>query len=151
MRKRGQFYLIAALVIITMIITLVIIFNYSRREESSRVYDLSRELEIESSKVLDYGGVQGSYPWNDFTKNFTDYAGQEIDITYVIGDTTSQNAFYYNETGGQESPPWYWDNPTSTLIVTHNNVNYTFTFKEGENFYFVMSQYISGEYYVATN
>ncbi|MFH1607759.1 MAG: hypothetical protein ABIA78_01365 [archaeon] len=54
-RKRGQFYLMAALVIILIIIGFATISNYSRTQKYTRTYDLGEELEIESASVLDYG------------------------------------------------------------------------------------------------
>ncbi len=53
--KRGQFYLIAALVIIIVIIGYAVISNYSGIRGYTRTYDLAEELVIESAQVLDYG------------------------------------------------------------------------------------------------
>lgn len=145
--KRGQFYLIAALVIIVMIIAVVGIYNSTRRKEDSRIQNLAEQLRIESGKILDYGAKTTTYPWSDFTKNFTDYAGSEVHITYITGTISSYNAFYYDDNGNQLPAINYTQG--STLIVTHNNDNYSFNLKEGENFYFIISQHIGEEYYVA--
>jgi type II secretory pathway pseudopilin PulG len=147
--KIGQFYLIAALVIIVMIIAVVAVYNYTRRQEDSRIQDLADQLKVESGKILDYGASSGSYPWDDFTKNFTDYAGSEVDVTYVTGLDSDPSAFYYDDNGNKQPAINYTQG--STLIVTHNNANYSFDLKEGQNFYFIISQYIGEEYYVARN
>ncbi|MGD9275602.1 MAG: hypothetical protein PVJ67_00345 [Candidatus Pacearchaeota archaeon] len=55
MEKRGQFYLMAALVIIVLIIGFAAVSNYSRTQEYTRAYDIGQELEIESAQVLSYG------------------------------------------------------------------------------------------------
>lgn len=152
MKKRGQFYLITALIIIILIMGLIVVFNYSKRPKTPNIYELGEELKIESGKVLDYGAVTGSYPWDEFTKNFTDYAGKEIKITYIVGSLGgiggSYEAFYY-ENNLKKGATSYLNDPI--LTVTHNNLNYSFAFKKGENFYFVMSQSVEGEYHVITN
>jgi len=84
--RKGQFYLLAAIIIIVLIIATVAIVNYSKKKKDIRVYDLSEELEIESSKVLDYGAVNEDYRWDKFTKNFSVYAGREIEVVYIIGN-----------------------------------------------------------------
>ena len=52
-QKRGQFYLIAALVIIAVIIGYAGISNYLEKKESIKLYNLGEELGIESENVLD--------------------------------------------------------------------------------------------------
>jgi hypothetical protein len=148
-QKQGQFYLIAALVIIVLIIGLVAVYNYTSEPTESRIEGLSEELQIEGGTILDYGASTGIYPWNKFTKNFTDYAGQEIDITYVTGLDSAPNAFYYDDNGDQQQATTWQQG--STITVTHNNANYSFEIKQGQNFYFIMSQSIGEEYYVTTN
>lgn len=147
--KIGQFYLMTALIIITLIVSIIAIYNYSSRKEYSRVHDLAEELKVESGKVLDYGAINEVYPWDSFTNNFTDYAGKDIEITYVTGNSSDYSAFYYDQIGVKQNTTFYFVNPT--LTVTHNNANYTFNLREGQNFYFVISQHIGDEYYVTTN
>jgi len=54
-QKRGQFYLIAALIIIAVIIGFAGISNYIQKKEVIKLYDLGEELGIESQNVLDFG------------------------------------------------------------------------------------------------
>ncbi len=56
LRKRGQFYIIAAFIIAGMIIGFASLANYSSEDkEESEVYDLGKELGIESGEVIDHG------------------------------------------------------------------------------------------------
>ncbi len=56
MNKRGQFFLIAALVIITLLISARAIYNVaSSSGEDVRTYDLSKEIVFEGAQVLDHG------------------------------------------------------------------------------------------------
>ena len=58
--KSGQFYLIAAIVIISVIIGFTSIANYSKKKSSEKMNDLRDELQIETSKILEYG--MNNYP-----------------------------------------------------------------------------------------
>ncbi len=61
MKKRGQFYLIAALIIVGILVGLGAIYNDVRTSnEDTQVYDLSKEINFESSKVVDQGVFSGS-------------------------------------------------------------------------------------------
>ena len=146
--KSGQFYILATIVIISLIVGLLAITNYSQKKEDLRVYDLGNELESESAKILDYGAIKGNYPWDDFTKNFSDYAGKDIKIIFLTGTTSIYSTYFYNETGKQSVDK----NLNGDIVnITENNINYEFKLRTGENFYFIMSQEIGGERYVFTN
>jgi hypothetical protein len=148
--KKGQFYLIAAIVIIMLISGIFFITNSSTKKTSTRVPVLREELQTESSKILDLGAITGNYRWNDFTKNFTDYAGKDVAITYLIGNQSSFEAFNY--TNGIKTSVAY-TNTSSPVIVTIqlNNLDYKFLMRKGQNFYFIIVQNINGEVYIETN
>jgi len=63
--KRGQFYLLAAVIIITGIVGIASIKNYavepSGGAAAERIYDLSREVGYESANVIDFGIYNQSY------------------------------------------------------------------------------------------
>jgi len=147
--KRGQFYLLVTVVIISLIGGFLLITNYSKKNNDIRVYNLGEELKTESAGMLDYGAVTGNYRWDEFTKNFSDYAGKDINITFIVGSLGSPDIYRYNEDGNKEivSSSLNWN----LLSITANNINYEFVLRPGENFYFIMSQDIGGERYVATN
>ena len=52
--RRGQFYLIAAIVIISVIIGFTSIANYSKKKSSEKMNDLRDEMQIETAKILEY-------------------------------------------------------------------------------------------------
>jgi len=61
MKKRGQFYLIAAIIIIGIVLTSVTLINYIKtKKEKYPIYNLGDIVNFESAKVLDYGIVNGS-------------------------------------------------------------------------------------------
>ena len=55
MNKRGQFYLVAAMVIIVLIVGFAAVQNYTKKSRTIKLIDLKEELGIESGKVLDFG------------------------------------------------------------------------------------------------
>ncbi|MEK6917841.1 MAG: hypothetical protein AABW51_02735 [Nanoarchaeota archaeon] len=157
LNKRGQFYLIAAIVIISLIIGFFLISNSSKKKENVRVYELSEQLKIEGKKVVDYGIINDNTKVKEFTKNFSDYAGEEIDVVYIVGNYSQVGFSYiydieifkYNQ-AGQEEPVGNYINETK-VTINLNSLNYTFMLNKGENFYFVMTQTLNGEKYVARN
>ena len=75
--KRAQFYIIAAVIIVVVIIGLVGVRNYIRvREEPQEFYDLSEVLSREGTAVVDYG-IYNQEDLNvqlqGFTELFVDY------------------------------------------------------------------------------
>ena len=96
--RRGQFYLIAAIVIISVIIGFTSISNYSKKQDYEKVNDLKEELQIETGKVIEYSSSQGflSLGWtyeeinNSVLKNISEiYINySEIEnLFFVLGGT----------------------------------------------------------------
>jgi len=76
--KRGQFYILAAVIITSVLLSLAVVYNsvYSQ-PEPARFYDLSGELKSESARVIDYG----VYKQEDVSKlmqNFSQIAAKSI-------------------------------------------------------------------------
>jgi hypothetical protein len=104
MKKRGQFYLIAALVIIGIITGLAAIYNSAQRSgEDLTVYDLSNEINFEAARVLD-SGVFNAKTYDQKSQNLeviTDfYASQHPinDLFILYGDEEELTLVFYNRT-----------------------------------------------------
>ena len=154
-QKRGQFYLIAALVIISIIIGFAAVSNYLQQKESIKLYNLGEELGIESENVLDFGTynefdeTQMENLLKDFIETYADYIEEGIEIYFIFGNPDKITVIGYREL--EEVPFISVYTPSDTeVIVTINSVEYIFKLKKGENFYFVISQEIEGEQYVIT-
>jgi hypothetical protein len=89
--KRGQFYLLAAVVIITIIVGFASINNLVEKRGGVSLDDSADELNFESGEVLEYGVSSGEDP-NDliehFTTSYAGYSGEEKNILFVIGDSS---------------------------------------------------------------
>lgn len=108
MNKRGQFFLIAALIIVVITIGLSTVYvSLKTQPEDFRVYDLSDEINFESSKVIDVGILEGEessvITYNNLKDLTTSYAilNPESDfIIYYGNEEGIQARSYENEEGG---------------------------------------------------
>jgi len=168
--KRGQFYLIAAFIIIGIIVGSVVISNYAKKQSTTRLYNLRDDLKIESENVLEYGTysefdeVQMQELLLNFVETYSTYIGEGIQIYFVFGNRDKIIVAGYQELTSEtiyvEGSPMMITEAEYTyeefypeankIIVTIDSVEYEFKLKAGENFYFVISQEIEGEEYVVT-
>lgn len=103
MNKRGQFYLVAAIIIIGVVFGLFSTKSYIKTEGemgSVKIYDLSNELKEEGARVIDYGIYNKNKKIDDFVQDVaTKYLGEKVqDITFIYGDKGSIQVKRYEET-----------------------------------------------------
>ena len=175
MHKRGQFYLISAIIIIGLIIVFAGVSNYLEKEEQTKIYDLKRDLEIESENVLAYGTY---YSFGEdqmlnllqgFIEAYAEY-GEVQKIIFIFGNREKITVLGYQQLeneiiligngeegeieleliAGADPSSAMYDNPGGVVIVSVGGVDYSFELREGENFYFIIAQEIEGEQYVVT-
>ncbi|MBD3247609.1 hypothetical protein GF378_03245 [Candidatus Pacearchaeota archaeon] len=174
--KRGQFYLLAAIILIVIISGFAAVSNYTRKQSSIKLYDVRNELGIESGKVLDYGTLQGEFIEEDvhiidhFTEKYNEYAGEDKKIFFIFGGYEKITLITYgNATQGDieliagGSQPITTEIPRKQIIkqtitpeggevtVKIGENKYPFELKPGENFYFIISQKIGEEQVVVTS
>ncbi len=171
--KKGQFYLIAAIIVIVIMIGFVTTSNYSKKKSITKLYDLKEELGIESGEVLDYGTYreepeQMSELLKDFTQDYIDYAGEGRELYFVFGNYEGITVVTYQDLvektisldiGEGDSPLLITKGtyvsekfiPKENLVkIKINEVEFEFELKSGENFYFVIFQEIEGEKHIIT-
>jgi hypothetical protein len=176
---RGQFYLLSAIVIISIIIGFSAISTYTKKTSNVRVFDLGEELDIESANVLDYG----TYPENaaevgnldeflkGFVSNYSGYLGEDTQVSFVFGnpdDTTATVVNYEEVTLGnidygssqitstkrvssEESSQIQSVEGKKVTTIIFNGQEYQIELKPGENFYFVISQNVGEEVHTTTS
>ncbi len=92
--KKAQFYIIAALVIAALVIGFVSLRNYSiKGGEESAVYDLGKELGIESGEVIDFGVATGA----DINEKVSEFA--EDYVTYSQGKIEKERWYFVYSDG----------------------------------------------------
>ena len=147
--KRGQFYLIAAILIIVIIATSAIIYNYSRKKNPVVIYDLGEELKIESKNVLDYGTQDGGDMndiWEGFVEDYASYAGEGKEFYFVYGNSEDWEKVECDGTSCGAASGIIWSG--GKVIITIDEIEYQFDLEEGKYFYFIITQEIVGETYI---
>lgn len=145
--KRAQFYLIASIMVVAVIITLGVFSNYVKKNRTSDIYDIAEELKIESASVIEYGVLNNDLieKIDDFTKKYSEYVGDGTDIYFISGSDVIE---VYKWTDGSKVVITSFETPGETIEVAISGTDYSCEIKEGYNFYFVIIQEESGEKYV---
>lgn len=180
MNKRGQFYVIAAILIVMILFGMASISTYAViKPEPKTIYDLSKDLDRESYKVLEYGiynkenltDLSESFSGEDVAKYFlkkTDNAN----IGFVYGDKTDLNFLSYENvnTGGITVGGSNWQNYHSYskkrkadkndfekvngrdfVKVKILDKDYFFEIRDNEMFYFIIVKKRGEEVFVERN
>jgi hypothetical protein len=138
--KRGQYYLIATMIFIGIIFILISVSNQSKKETNTRIYELSKEMKIESSKIMEYYAYTRDNKIENFTKEYSEYAGGKKNIYFITGNQTTQEVYNYTNGNKVDINSGTFDMIQNTLNVTIEGKNYIFEFEKGENFYFIITQ-----------
>lgn len=154
--RRGQFYLIAAIVIITIAAGLITISNYVSSHQTQDIYYLRDEIKIESSRVMDYVALNSA----NFRNTMIDFSEQYINNTkgnnfyFILGDETSMTFLAYqsfNATIFLDGTDKTSDvgigkiyigspfDPGANVILGINGNDYVFKLNVGNNYGFIIS------------
>lgn len=175
MNKKGQFFLIAALVIVALILSLSTVYNVATvQNEDLRVSDLSKEISFEGAKVIDSGVYEGKTAaetqvyLQSLIGNYSSDA-LKSNIVAVYGNSTSTVALEYKcDNQGQVSAVGATTNicnPGDVKTIDSQRVNWiegelhiniggvdqTFALGENQNFYIIITRDNAGERFVSKN
>ena len=171
--KRGQFYLVAAVVLAAVIIGISAVANYSKKEGNPGIDELKEEIKIESEKTLDYGtnNTFNSTQMNQLLQNFTNYyinyeGRTGKNLYFVFGNSNNITVAGYQDSdkivsivsgSSQVTITQTAGNFTGSITPSGNSLilyidrnPHNFNLSSAENFYFVISQNASGGEYVIT-
>lgn len=150
-RKKAQFYLMATIIIIGIVMSILTITNYSFKRDYRNIYDFQEELRIEGEKVMDYETVNpSSHVFDDFAKKYSKYIEGQKEIYFIVGERGDLDVFKYTGEDKEDCN----DQVTmdvNTLIFELDNHNYEFEIKEGQNLHFIIIEKVDGEKYVVTS
>ena len=105
MNKRGQFYLVAAIIIVFVLAGIASLKSYAIvKPEPRLIRDLGSELSEETSRIVDHG-IYTDVDLTELLNNFTDeefapYFLQktgETGIFFLYGNNTKLSAVQYNK------------------------------------------------------
>jgi hypothetical protein len=147
--KRGQFYLIATIVIVVLVIGLVVTYNHYSKDYSTEAQKIANEVEIESSKVMDYDTLHSTENIENFAKDYSIYLGEEKEIYYFIVDGTEKEAYRYVN-GIKKDFTGNLSVGTMDIKFTLEKDVYSFDLEKGKNLYFLVIYETGGERYVFT-
>mgnify|MGYP001318495274 CR=1 FL=1 len=169
--KRGQFYLLATIILIIIIAGFAGIVNFSQKKTNINFSYIKDEIEIESEKVLDYA-LNNNKTISDILTNFTKIYSTYSDadnLYFLFGNKDSMtfagykkldsgSVFINIQNASQEiilNKNVYFSQsfsePKTNMTITIEQAEYLFTLSPGENFYFIVSKEIESEKHVFTN
>lgn len=173
MHRKGQVFLMAAIIIAGLIFALTKISNKGfARQEPEAFYDLADEIGFETKRVLDYGVISGQQTQNagnvqTLLNKYAEYVGNE-DVVFIYGDASTVSAIYYQTLTnvnaislgsiGVPVPIVLASNTPVEVTLLNTGItvatvrvrgqDYIFTLKPGQNFYFVLIKEEEGEQFV---
>ena len=172
MKKRGQFYLIGAIIVIAAIIGFAAVSNVVTKKSSIKIYDVKDELQIEGGEVLEYCVTKGGAPkTDDFIEEYQKYQdtiGEDRELYFIYGDVNDIYIISFKEIQvttkvvgvGEISTPTTIPEKEKTTVTSQGEIDtinviinereYPFELKPGENFFFVISQEVEGEQHIVT-
>ncbi|HRZ85611.1 MAG TPA: hypothetical protein P5277_02415 [Candidatus Paceibacterota bacterium] len=158
--KKGQYFLIAAIIVVVMLFAMAGITNKLIKRSGDETYDLKKELKLESVSVVNYGTIhtdelQGKL--EDFVKQYGKYSGEGREAYFIFGNGNEVQIYFYNP--NEDSGSISLDGTNIALIhesitieptqitssdgkfkVEVKGYTYEFELKEGENFFFILQE-----------
>jgi len=180
MNKKGQFYLVAAVIIVLVIVGITSVKTYAiTKSEPRKIKDVSAELREETSRIVDYGiydekdipTLIQKFADEDFAPYFLKKT-EDTTLTFIYGNSESLYSARYTQAntgtvsatiGGDgvvwETPGTYSEiedittkiNEDGQIEVNILERDFFFDIKENEMFYFLITQKKDGEVYVERN
>lgn len=154
--KRGQFYLIAAIIIVAIILGFATTSNSLKKEEFAEMDDVAKELEIESQAVIDHAVINNldvKVRLGLFAETYAPYSNAE-NLYFIFGDSDFVGVGVYQKlysgsilVDGAELDISQGVYTSKNYTTTSNKINLTinelphiFDLEDGTNFYFVIAK-----------
>lgn len=160
--KKGQFYLVAAIIIITIAAGFIAVSNYASSQPLKEIYYLKEEIKIESSRTMDYlalnpavslkdtmANLSEEYINHTFGNNFYFLFGDDASMTFLAYKST-EAVVSLEETGKTISMNQIYSEdfvPSGDVNLTINGNEYVFKLNIGNNYRFIISNEKGGQVY----
>lgn len=172
MYKRGQFFLIAAVITVSALFGLTAVINSVETGTSNApFYERVDPLSYETKRVIDHGtyyAKDSQLLVEKFLKDYSEYIKQDK-VLFIFGNADTLNALYFQDssigstgidTGGssklitiqqvtQATAQVYTENGVVNVVI--GDVTYRFKLLEGQNFFFVIQKGAGNDILVKTN
>ena len=174
--KKGQFYLVAAIIIVMIISGIASVKTYAViNAEPKSIQEISGELREENPRIVDYGiynNQEIKSVIENFDSNFSEYflkKTENANIVFIYGNRSNLYSIQYNNfstgsvfaTVGGSAPTWGNTNILSNITqitpadssvnVSILNRNFAFNITDNEMFYFLITQEKEGEIIIEKN
>jgi hypothetical protein len=167
-KKKGQFYLVAILIIVSLLIGIVTVQNSLTKTTTDRVSQVGDQIAIEKGYVLDYiinNNLSDSAAETiliNFSKTYLEEFGLNKDIFFIAGTNNTINLIgnrISNDTIQYDAGAGY-QNIADTgefqkTITTNGSIafklpqgDYPFILNPGQNIYYLTRYNYSGEVYI---
>ena len=162
--RRGQFYLIAALAIVSLAAGLILVTNNASTVQNPGIGYLKNEIIAESSNIISYGTYNGlsNNQVESMLENLSEYYvnnSAQSNLYFLFGTKSNETFVAYQSQGGYNVSvngseidgigtgaiyKQIFLSPENPISIKINGTAYTFKLNEGENFHFVVKS-LSGE------
>ena len=163
MNKRGQFFLVAAFAIISVILGLGVTYNSAEVQPSDNHDFLVKDIKSEGIYLINQNIVNSISNFDNSLKNLVSaYSSNypQYTITIIYGSKDNSHFDYLQYQNGQQIPAPAPPNviitqPSSTpsnsnLAVSLNNRDYIFTMTKGYNLFVITEKRSDNEIFVST-
>ena len=169
MVKRGQIYLIAVILIATVLIGFLTASNILRKEKNFPLEGIDKEIQFEREKLLDYISSQQKSEAEtyelmvNFSREFQNRIGSEKDIVFVFGNSSNltllgnrnsdtnmeyaiSSSFINITTSGEFLENLNPNNSSVAIRINNNTRNYNL--HTGQNIYYLIKYNYNEEVYI---
>ncbi|MBN2880414.1 hypothetical protein JXM83_00005 [Candidatus Woesearchaeota archaeon] len=167
MKKKGQFYLIAVVILIAIFLGVLIVNNSIKKSENPSIYDLEKEIKIEKGKVLDYiannnlDSTNSLIVMTNFSNIYLDKIGDNKNSVFIIGDPSYIrlignvysgfiNYSFGNAKGGYMDGTFEEDfiPEADEILIDINGHNFSYNINSGQNIYYTIEHIYNDEVYI---
>lgn len=170
--RGGQFYFIAAIIIVSIMASFVLVSNYASSQSSPGIYPLHDEIVIESSNVIGYGtnnNLNSLQMQNNLTSLAKMYINesQNENLYFILGNSTNMTLVAYQKTPANFTIEGIQDYtgligtgsvysesfaPVGGAVAADfNGDRHLFSINLGENFFFIISKNSGGQDYTISS
>jgi hypothetical protein len=174
--KKGQFYLITVVILISLFIAFASTYNFLGREKGMNIYEIKKEIEIESQKTMEYIAYQklSNTESRNILSNFSSIYIKRLEKNknsffiygtysdlFIKGFKASEDEINLSINNGEyekldlnigeEFGPLDYHN-VNNLKIKVGEVEILFEIKEGQSLYYLIHyREVGGEYIVVHN
>jgi len=94
-KNKGQFYLVAAIILTVIVMAIVAVSNFSRKTQNTTINSLKDQINVEARNVLDNAISSGMSQPNinlrmqNFTQNYINAESRDKSLYFIFGESNN--------------------------------------------------------------